>query len=44
MAHGGFQARGPIGPVAYSLHHSHSDTRYEPHLPPTKQLMAVLDP
>ena len=32
MAYGGSQARGRIGAVAAGLHHSHSNTRFEPHL------------
>ena len=31
-AHGGSQARGLIGATAAGLHHSHSNTRSEPHL------------
>ena len=30
--YGGSQARDPIGAVAASLHHSHSNDRSEPHL------------
>ena len=44
LAYGSSQARGHIGAVATGLHHSHSDTRSEPHLQPTPQLMATLDP
>ena len=44
MAHGGSQARGRIGAVAASLHHSLSNARSEPCLRPTPQLMAKLDP
>ena len=40
----GFQARGLMGAVATGLHHSHSNTRSKPHLQPTPQLMATLDP
>ena len=36
------QSRGLIGSVATSLCQSHSNTRSEPHLQPTPQLMAVL--
>ena len=43
-AYGGSQARGPIGAVATNLRHSHSNARFEPHLRPTPQLMAMLDP
>ena len=38
------QARGLIGAVANDLHHSHSKAGSEPHLRPTTQLMATLDP
>ena len=31
-AYGGCQARGPTGAVAVGRHHSHSNTRSEPHL------------
>jgi len=41
---GGSQARGLVGATAAGLHHSHSNTRSEPHLRPTPQLMATLDP
>ena len=44
MAHGGTQARGLIGAVAASLHHSHSNARSKPHLQPTLQLTATPDP
>ena len=44
LACGSSQARGPIGAVAAGLHHSHSDTRPEPHLRPTPQLMAMPGP
>ena len=43
-AYGRSQARGPIGAVAASLHHSHSNAKSEPHLQPTPQLTATLDP
>ena len=42
-AHGSFQARGRIGAIAASLHHSHN-AGSEPHLRPTPQLTATLDP
>ena len=32
MAHGGSQARGPVGAVATGLRQSHSNTRSEPSL------------
>ena len=44
MASGGSQVRGPIGAVATSLCHSHSNARSEPRLRATPQLTAVLDP
>ena len=43
-AYGGSQARGLIGAVAASLHHSHSNTGSEPWLLSTPQLMATPDP
>ena len=43
MIHGDSQARGLIGAVATGLHHSHSNARSKPHLPPTPQLMGVPD-
>ena len=33
-----------VGAVATCLHHYHSNTRFEPHLRPTPQLMATSDP
>ena len=42
-AYGGSQARRPIGAVAASLHHSHSNAGSEPHLRPTPQLRAMPD-
>ena len=44
MAYGGSQARGPIGAVADSLRHSHSNAGSEPCLRPTPQLTATPDP
>ena len=44
VAYGDSQARGQIGAVAAGLHHSHSNTRPKPHLRPTPQLTATLDP
>ena len=44
VAYGGSQARGQIIAIAASLHHSHNNSRSEPHLQPTPQLMAMLDP
>ena len=43
-AYGGSQARGGTGAIAASLYHSHSNAGSEPHLQPTAQLMAMLDP
>ena len=43
MAHGGFQARGPITAVAAGLHHSHSNTGSELPLQPIPLLTAALD-
>ena len=42
-AHGGTQARGRIGAVAASLHHSHSNARSELCLQPAPQL-PILNP
>ena len=42
-AYGGSLARGPIGAVAASLGHSHSNWGSEPRLQPTPQLTATLD-
>ena len=44
VAYGGSQARGLIRAVAAGLHHSHSNAESEPHLRPTPQLTATLDP
>jgi len=43
-AYGGSQARGQIGAIGTGLHHSQSNMSSEPHLQPTPQLMATLDP
>ena len=43
-AYGGSQARGQIGATAAGLHHSHSNLGSKPHLGPTPQLMATVDP
>ena len=43
MAYGGSQARGLIGAVEASLHHSHSNAGSTVHLRPTPQLMATPD-
>ena len=42
MAYGGSQARGPFGGLAAGLCQSHSNTRAEPHLRPTPQLLNPL--
>ena len=44
MACGGSQARGPVGAVATSLRHSHSNEGSKPCLQPTPQLMATAYP
>ena len=44
MAYGRLQARGQMGAAAACLYHSHSNTRFELHLGPTLQLVAMLDP
>ena len=41
---GGSQAGGEIGAVASGLCQSHSNSGSKPHLPPTLQLIATLDP
>ena len=43
-AHESSQARGQIRAVATGLHYRHSNAGSEPHLYPTRQLMAILDP
>ena len=43
-AHGGSQAKGPIGAIAAGLGQSHSNTRSEPSLQPKSQLTATWDP
>ena len=43
VAHGGSQARGPIGATAPGLHHSHSKARSELHLYSTPRLTAMPD-
>ena len=35
------QAKGQIEAAAADLHHNHSNTRSEPHLQPTPQLVAM---
>ena len=44
VAYGGSQAKGPIRATANGLHHSYSNRGPEPHLRPTPQLTAMLDP
>ena len=44
LAYGSSQTRSQIGAAAAGLHHSYSHTRSEPHLRPTPQLVATLDP
>ena len=44
ITYGGSQARGRIKAVAAALCRSHSNARFEPHLWPTPQLMAMLNP
>ena len=44
VAYEGSQARGQIGAIAASLHHSPSNARSELNLQPTPQLTAMLDP
>ena len=43
-AYGGSQARGQIRDLAAGLHHSHGNSRSEPHLQSTPRLMAMQDP
>ena len=43
-SYGGYQAKGQMGAVAAGLYHCHSNARSEPHLQPTPQLMATLNP
>ena len=43
-AYGGSQAKGQIRASTAGLCHSHSNTRSEPHLSPTPQLMTRLNP
>ena len=43
-AYGGSQARDRIRAAAAGLHHSHSNTRFEPSLQSTPQLMETPDP
>ena len=41
VTYGSSQASDQIGAVPASLHHSHSNTRFDMHLQPTPQLMAT---
>ena len=43
-AYGGSPATGQNGAAATGLHHSHSNARSEPSVPPTPQLMVTPDP
>ena len=43
-AYGSSQAKGHIRAEAAGLHHSHSNEGSKPHLPPTPQATATLDP
>ena len=43
-AHGGSQARGPVGAAGTGLRQSHSSVGSEPRLQPTPQLTATRDP
>ena len=43
-AYGGSQAKGLIRAIATGLHHSHSNTRSEPHLLPISQRTAMPHP
>ena len=44
VAYGGSQARGHLRAATAGLHHSHRNTRSEPHLQPMPQLAAMPDP
>ena len=44
VAYGSSQARGQVGATPAGLHHSPSNTGSKPHLRPSAQLMATLDP
>ena len=44
VAYASYQARGQIRAITAGLRHSHSNTGSEVRLPPTPQLMAMLDP
>ena len=42
-AYGNYRANGQIGATAAGLHYKHGNTRFEPHLWPTPQLVAIPD-
>jgi len=42
--YGSSQARSRIRAAAPGLYHNYSNARSKPHLPPTPQLMAMMDP
>ena len=42
-SYGGSQARGPVGAVAASLYHRHSNTRSEPSLPDSSRQRQILN-
>ena len=44
VAYGGSQARGQTGAAAAGLHHSYSNSGFEPRLQPTPQVTAMPDP
>ena len=44
MAYGDSQSRGLIGAIATGLFQSHSNAGSKPHLQPTPELTAMLDP
>ena len=44
VAYGGSQARSRNGAIAVGLCHSHSNAGSEPHLQPTRHLLATLNP
>ena len=44
VAYGGSQARGLIEAVTVGQHQSHGNARFELHLRPTPELMAIPDP
>ena len=44
IAYGSSQSMGQIRATAADLHYSHSNKGFKPHLQPTSQLTATLDP